>query len=63
VWKAPLGTAVTAAMVNGSKINISTATTGTGLDGSTLGTGLYVYKVATADSPTSAIYCIFASVI
>jgi hypothetical protein len=60
VWKATIGSAVTAATVAGSKLNIATSTTGTGVAADTAATGLLVYKVATADSPTSSIYVIFA---
>jgi len=60
VWKASISTAVTAATVAGSKINLGTASVGTGVNGAAAGTGLLVHKVATADSPTSSIYVIFA---
>ncbi|MDD5064936.1 MAG: hypothetical protein PHQ35_09315 [Phycisphaerae bacterium] len=60
VWKSTLGSAITALTVAGSKMNIATSTTGTGVAGDTPATGLLVYKVATAESPTSAIYVIFA---
>lgn len=60
VWKATISTAVTAATVAGSKINIGTASVGTGVNGAAAGTGLLVHSVATADSPTSSIYVIFA---
>jgi hypothetical protein len=60
IWKTSISTAVTAATVAGSKINLSTASVGTGVNGAAAGTGLLVYKVATADSPTSSIYVIFA---
>jgi hypothetical protein len=63
VWKATISTAVTAATVAGSKINLGTASVGTGVNGAAAGTGLLVYKVATADSPTSSIYVIFAPAI
>ncbi len=63
VWRASISTAVTAATVNGSKINIGTASVGTAVNGAAAGTGLLCYSVATADSPTSAAYVIFAPAI
>ena len=63
VWKSSISTAITAATVAGSKINLSTASVGTGVNGAAVGTGLLVYKTATADSPASSIYVIFAPAI
>ena len=63
VWKASISTAITAATVAGSKVNLGTASVGTGVNGAAAGTGLLVYKTATADSPTSSIYVIFAPAI
>ena len=63
VWKAAISTAITAATVAGSKANIGSACNGTAVNGAIAGTGLLVYKTATADSPTSSIYVIFAPAI
>ena len=64
VWKTTPSTAITAATVAGTKVNIGTASVGTSVNGAVaVGTGLLVYKTATADSPTSSIYVIFAPAI
>lgn len=63
VWKTTPSTAITAVTLEGSKVNIGTASVGTSVNGAAAGTGAWVYKVATADSPTSSIYVVFASVI
>jgi hypothetical protein len=64
VWKTTPSTAITADTVAGAKVNIGTASVGTSVNGAVaVGTGLLVHKVATADSPTSSIYVIFAPAI
>ena len=64
VWKTKPGSAITAATVAGAKVNIATSTTGTGIAGdAAAATCAWVYSVATADSPTSSIYVVFAPVI
>ena len=61
VWKTTPSTAITADTVIGTKVNIGTASVGTSVNGAVaIGTGLLVYKVASGESPTSAIYVIFA---
>ncbi len=64
VWKASISTAITAATLAGSKINISSASFGTGVNGAAAGTGMFVHSIATASDPsTSAAYVIFAPAI
>lgn len=63
VWKAAISTAATAATLAGSKVNIGSASVGTAVNAAAAGTGLYVDKIVTASTPTSAIYVIFAPVI
>ncbi|MFA5307704.1 MAG: hypothetical protein WC365_09705 [Candidatus Babeliales bacterium] len=64
VWKTTPSTAITAATLAGTKVNIGTASVGTSVNGAVAaGTCAWVYKVATADSPTSSIYVIFAPAI
>jgi hypothetical protein len=63
VWKASISTAITAATLPATKVNISSASVGTAICGASAATCALVYKVATADSPTSSIYVIFAPAI
>ena len=64
VWKTTPSTAITAATVAGTKVNIGTASVGTSVNGAVAaGTCAWVYAVATADSPISSIYVVFAPVI
>lgn len=65
IWKASIGTAVTAATstLRGVKINMNGATAlGTAVDGNNAaGTAMWVYDVTTGSNPTtSSVYVIFA---
>jgi hypothetical protein len=59
VWKAPLSTAVTAAFLAGKLADIGSTVNGTAVRGDFVGTGMLVYSVSTADSPTSSVGVIF----
>ena len=64
VWKTTPSTAITADTVAGVKVNIGTASVGTSVNGAVSdGTCAWVYRIATADSPTSSIYVVFAPAI
>jgi len=63
IWKAAIATAATAATLEGSKINIGSASVGTAVNAAAAGTGLLVYDIQTAASPTSCVYVVFAPAI
>jgi len=60
IWKASIGSAITAATLAGSKINLDSAGDGTAVNGAAAGTSLLLYGIATGSTPsTSAVYVIF----
>jgi hypothetical protein len=61
IWKASIGSAVTAATYKGGKINIDEAAElGTAVNAAAAGTSLLIYDLATGSTPsTSAVYVIF----
>jgi hypothetical protein len=64
IWRASIATAATAATLAGTKINLSTASVGTAVNAAAAGTGLLLYGISTASTPsTSAAYVIFAPAI
>ena len=60
IWKASVTSALVTGILGGTKINLDSADYGTGINGSTSGTALLLYDVATGSTPsTSAAYVIF----
>jgi len=60
IWKASIGSAMVTGILGGTKINLDSAGYGTSVNGSTSGTSLLLYDVATGSTPsTSAAYVIF----
>jgi hypothetical protein len=59
IWKAPFSTAVTAAVLPNTMVNLGSASNGTGIRGDAVGTGALLFDLVTATTPTSAAFVVF----